>query len=652
MGRGFLLYSPRCQGVCMLERQGQAVAHSPPSYDTSSEGTQACPAALFGRDRLLLGALLFSGVLVGFQLVIVLLLPPWATVVTDWLRAGVAWLAFAALVFVGARLVKEFRPQAWCWWIVSLGMLAYALGQSLAAGSQLVFDRRPVIFPWWTDALFFLEYFFFFLALAFWPAFSAGRPRPVHWKVVFDSLLLMGAATALFWYFLLAPLYMNSHEPFLGKVINIAYAAGDLGLLLGLILILIPRHQERGKAERAALVLLILAVAVLIFADVWYAWLNLQGLYTRTSLPVVLWLLATLLAALAGLTHLRLIRSYPPPARSQPLSLPVVPPEKEHIKEVARFISPLVVALLAGVLIALRAIIAPINPMNPLIPSLVIFGLLVLVILRQGIAVLENAQLQQKWVLTDAHEQALQEANRRMETFLGIAGHELKTPLTTIILSLQMLQRRLKLRSAAAAGQKRVEITSTDLALPLQQAGRLNRLVNDLLDTSRIQAGRLELMIRPVDLVACVRAAVEEQRQAAPNRIITLQVAERPVFVAADAGRIRQVVTNYVTNALKYSAEQSPVDVGVQVEGLRGLVWVRDVGPGLTPADQERVWERFYRAPGVEIQSGSGVGLGVGLYISKTIILRHEGQVGVQSVPGQGSTFWFALPLALPAEVG
>jgi signal transduction histidine kinase len=87
------------------------------------------------------------------------------------------------------------------------------------------------------------------------------------------------------------------------------------------------------------------------------------------------------------------------------------------------------------------------------------------------------------------------------------------------------------------------------------------------------------------------------------------------------------------------------VEVGVYVEGQEGRVWVRDQGPGLPPEECEHIWERFYRAPGIVIQSGSGVGLGIGLFICKTIVEHHQGQVGVQSTPGVGSTFWFGLPL-------
>ena len=147
----------------------------------------------------------------------------------------------------------------------------------------------------------------------------------------------------------------------------------------------------------------------------------------------------------------------------------------------------------------------------------------------------------------------------------------------------------------------------------LQQGGRLHRLVHDLLDTSRIQAGGLDLQLTPAELTTMVRRPVEEQRQANPERTIRLHLPSRAVPVCADAERLGQVVTNYLTNALKYSGEAAPVEVGVQVEGQQGRVWVRDEGPGIPHGEQERLWERFHRVPGIEIQSGSGIGLGLGL---------------------------------------
>ena len=119
-----------------------------------------------------------------------------------------------------------------------------------------------------------------------------------------------------------------------------------------------------------------------------------------------------------------------------------------------------------------------------------------------------------------------------------------------------------------------------------------------------------------------------------------------PAVAKRIAARIGQVVANYLTNALKYSSVDKPVTVSLEMEGPVARVSVQDEGPGLPPVEQERIWERFHRVRGVEVQTGSGIGLGLGLYISKTIITWHGGRVGVDSTPGQGSTFWFTLPLA------
>jgi len=250
-----------------------------------------------------------------------------------------------------------------------------------------------------------------------------------------------------------------------------------------------------------------------------------------------------------------------------------------------------------------------------------------------------------------ARELALLQANERMDAFLGIASHELKTPITSIKAGIQLAQRRLNMAPAPESRSlddlnKLLDALHLLLNRSDRQTRLLNRLVDDLLDVSRIQSSKLELHLEQTDLGAIVRDAVQEQSQLAPKRTIRFQAFAHPRLSAlADADRIGQVVTNYLTNALKYSQEAYPVEVGLEVKGQQARLWVRDQGPGLPLEEQERIWERFHRAPGIEVQSGSGVGLGLGLYISRTIIERHHGQVGVQSAPGQGSTFWFTLPL-------
>ena len=249
-----------------------------------------------------------------------------------------------------------------------------------------------------------------------------------------------------------------------------------------------------------------------------------------------------------------------------------------------------------------------------------------------------------------ASELALRQMGERTDEFLSIASHELRTPLTSIKGALQLAERRVRRlasRPAAEGGAPNVE----DAILPLLQMAahevdRQNRLVGDLLDVSRIRAGKLEFIFGPCDLVEVVESAVEAQRLAWPGRTITLDLPDGPAPLVGDEHRIGQVVTNYLTNALKYSPPDAPVAASLRLADGVARVAVRDRGPGLTPAQQAHIWDRFHRVPGVKQQSGSGAGLGLGLYICKTIVERHGGRVGVESTPGQGSAFWFTLPLA------
>jgi len=273
-------------------------------------------------------------------------------------------------------------------------------------------------------------------------------------------------------------------------------------------------------------------------------------------------------------------------------------------------------------------------------------------IARLGALVLEHERLLRERAEAQANELALREAQAQMETFLAIAGHELKTPLTCVKLNLQLTRRRLEKLLCKDSGMpeepsKKTTLLLQEFARTDHQVAQLERLVNDVLDVARARAGKLDLHLESIDLGTIVRQAVGEQRQAAPTRTLLLQLlAAQPVPVYADAGRLGQVVTNYLTNALKYSPTEQPVVVGLDVTGHEARVWVRDQGPGLPPEEQARIWERFHRVEGIEVQSGTGVGLGLGLHICRTIIERHQGQVGVESAPMQGSTFWFTLPLA------
>jgi signal transduction histidine kinase len=276
-------------------------------------------------------------------------------------------------------------------------------------------------------------------------------------------------------------------------------------------------------------------------------------------------------------------------------------------------------------------------------------------VLMEGVAglaalVLERERLQREREEARGSALALQEANRRMDEFLGVAGHEMRTPLTSIKVSLQLAQRRTARLREHEDAQTRgtapglIEVGSL-LDRAAAQMRRIERLVDDMVDVSRIGAGRLEIRRQRCDLAAIVRNSVDEQRLSAPDRQIVLTGADTAVPIDADPDRIAQVVTNYLTNALKYAYGERPIQVGLASDVDAARVWVGDEGPGLTAEEGERVWEVFYRVAGVEHRHGSSVGLGMGLHICRTIVEQHGGRVGVESVPSVGATFWFTLPL-------
>jgi signal transduction histidine kinase len=273
---------------------------------------------------------------------------------------------------------------------------------------------------------------------------------------------------------------------------------------------------------------------------------------------------------------------------------------------------------------------------------------LVQAIAKLGALLIEREHLLRERETARAEAQELSAVKRRLEAFLGIVSHELRTPLTSILLGLESGQRSLD-RAATRPlreGMYPLAPVQQRLGVVYKQSKRLERLVAELLESSLIEANQLTLRCKAFDLVAFVQRAVEEQRQLTADRAIEVHLLnEQPLMVYADAERLGLVVSNYLSNALKYSAEEQPVAVGVQTEGQQARVWVQDAGPGIPAVFHAALWERFYRVPGIDILSGSAVGLGLGLYISRKIIGLHNGQVGVESVPGQGARFWFTLPL-------
>ncbi len=208
-------------------------------------------------------------------------------------------------------------------------------------------------------------------------------------------------------------------------------------------------------------------------------------------------------------------------------------------------------------------------------------------------------------------------------------AHDLKNPLTIIMLEANQIEERLGNRTTPAVKRGLESIS--------QNAAYIDRLVSDLLDLTSHEAGRLDLRLETVDLARLLREAVQRSVPTIDRMRVSIDV-RNIVYVSADETRIERVVSNLITNALKYCEGQ--VVVRLDVRGDYGCVSVIDTGPGLTDEESRRVFERYRRA------STSQSGYGLGLHTSRRIIEAHHGRIGIASQPGRGSRFFFELPLA------
>jgi PAS domain S-box-containing protein len=232
---------------------------------------------------------------------------------------------------------------------------------------------------------------------------------------------------------------------------------------------------------------------------------------------------------------------------------------------------------------------------------------------------------------TDVTDRIINEKSR--EDFISIASHELKTPLTSLKAYTQVLQGRFK-----KAGDE----TSLNIINKIEaQVARVIQMVTNLLDVTSLQQKKLSLNIRLFDLNALVTEVVESVQQTTKTHEIVVNLQPAP-HISGDWERLAQVISNMITNAIKYSPNASAIQVCTETDGKQVKLTVTDQGIGIPKQDIERVFVRFYR---VDNARSNFQGLGLGLYICSQIIEHHGGSIGVTSEVGKGSAFWFSLPL-------
>jgi two-component system CheB/CheR fusion protein len=232
-------------------------------------------------------------------------------------------------------------------------------------------------------------------------------------------------------------------------------------------------------------------------------------------------------------------------------------------------------------------------------------------------------------------DEATRELLRKKDEFLSIASHELKTPITSLKSSLQIIER-------AAAKNEAMKPTIGFVQKGIKQVDKLIVLIQDLLDVTKIQTGQLELNKTKFSLDELIAECCDELQGNSFNHQLLIEGDTR-IEVYADRNRIEQVIVNLLSNAIKYSPEGKKVILEVEKKGNDIQISITDFGIGISKENQTFLFDRFYR---VDDNSQKYAGLGLGLYISAEIIRKHLSRIYIKSTKGKGSTFWFTIPIA------
>jgi PAS domain S-box-containing protein len=246
-------------------------------------------------------------------------------------------------------------------------------------------------------------------------------------------------------------------------------------------------------------------------------------------------------------------------------------------------------------------------------------------IAAQAAVALDNAKLYEE----------IRILNAKKDEFIGLASHELKTPVTSISGYLQIIE-----KSFTTENRDKAFISKAR-----NQVNKLAALISDLLDVSKIQTGKLPFSYSSFDLVRVLKDISEVMQQTNNTHKLLLTCDTEYLIVEADQQRIEQVIINLISNAIKYSPNADQVIVRASTDGGKARISIQDFGIGIEKEQQERIFTRFYR---VENLASHMSGLGIGLYISHEIVKRHYGQLWVESTTGEGSTFFFEVPVVQP----
>ncbi|HEU4668096.1 MAG TPA: response regulator [Arthrobacter sp.] len=542
---------------------------------------------------------------------------PAALVTGDFLILAVSLLAAASCI----RAAMRGGANARAWTLMAAALLMWAAGMAVYASYGLANDH-VYPFPSLADALF-LGYSVPAVVALF--AFKRrGRNHVALYRAVMDAAVIAGSVLVVSWYMVLGPAFEAEGDP-LARFTGMAYPVVDL-VITSLVLVLAVRRQP---GERRPWLCLGGGLLVLAATDSIYVRMTFDGVTGTTGSPLALgWIVAFLLIALAPLAPYG--ETAGPHRAGYTLALELLP----------------YVPLLVAVVLFAGPHLAELEPFLLVVGA----ALLVFVMARQVLIIFENITLTtgledevavRTRELESAREAAM-ESSRLKSEFLATMSHEIRTPMNGVVgLTALLLETPL-------------DPTQRQYAEGVKGAGEaLLALINDILDFSKLEAGKVDLEARPFDprtLVEEVAGLLAEPAQAKSLELIAYCEPEVPARLVGDSGRIRQVLLNLASNAVKFTAS-GEVSIRVTTNdpdvaaGSTATVCfeVRDTGIGIHRSQHDRLFQSFSQADASTTRRYGGTGLG--LAICRRLADAMDGDIGVESAPGKGSTFWFRLPL-------